>query len=113
MLLLALYCNVPPPKLRVPVVPSAPELPTLRVPPLKFVPPVYVFEPESVRVPLPVFVNAKSLVEPFCKVPAKVFANELFTVSVSVHSTEPLSTIGVPTVAFVERPLTVTLLPFN
>ena len=84
------------------------------VPPLTFVPPVWVLAPERVSVPPPVLVRASSRVEPFWSTPAKVLAVPLLTVRVSVPAVpEPLSRMGVPTVAFVFKPTTVMLLPLS
>ena len=44
------YFNVPPPKLIVPLAPSAPGVLAMRVPPLTFTPPVKVLVPASVQV---------------------------------------------------------------
>lgn len=51
MVLLALYCSVPPPKLKVPKDPKASLLLTINVPELKLVPPLYVLVPEKMNLP--------------------------------------------------------------
>ena len=57
MVLVLLYCSVPPPKLMVPKVPRAPDEPKLRMPALMFVAPVKSLAPLSVVVPLPDWVS--------------------------------------------------------
>ena len=59
MVLAALYCSVPPPKVIAPADPSAPAEPTLSWPPLIAVPPVWVLAPVSVRLPPPTLLSKK------------------------------------------------------
>ena len=61
MVLAALYFNVPPPKLTVPLDPRAPELPSAKTPALTVAPPEKVLAPERVTVPAPVLSNAPVL----------------------------------------------------